>query len=103
MTPDNPAFQELADDVKAIKAALIGDPLTGRVGIVPQHNRMMEDVYGLDSHGVEMESKKNTLLLRVSELEDGRKKAKWVFSGIVGLALAIKFGISALLDKMFSK
>lgn len=103
MTPDNPAFQNLVDDVKVIKDALVGDPLTGRVGIVPQHNQMMEDVYGKDPHGVEIESKKNTLLLRVSDLEDKHKMIKWVVTGAIALALMIKFGISALIDKIWSK
>lgn len=110
MTPDNPAFIALADDlktakadIKAIKDAMVGDELSGRVGIVPWHNRMKEDLYGVDTHGNEIESKKNTLLLRVSDIEDTQKKAKWWFSGIVTLALAIKFGISALIEKLWSK
>lgn len=103
MTPDNPAFQNLVDDVKVIKDALVGDPLTGRVGIVPQHNQMMEDVYGKNPHGNEIESKKNTLLLRVSKLEDKHKMIKWVVTGMLALGLAIKFGISALIDKIWSK
>jgi hypothetical protein len=103
MMPDNPAFVQLAEDVKLIKDAMVGNELSGQPGIVAWHNRMKEDMYGVDAQGHEIESKKNTLPARVSDLEDDRKKFKWIVTGIVTLAVAIKFGISALVDKVFNK
>lgn len=101
MTPENPAFVKLSESVEQIRSALLGNDMEGRKGIIHFHDLMREDLYGLGSDGKAIEGKKNTLLLRVSDLEDGRKKAKWLFGGALVAALAAKFGISALLEKYF--
>lgn len=99
MTPENPAFVQLSKSVEEIRSALLGDDMNGRKGIIHFHDLMREDLYGLGTDGRAIEGKKNTLLLRVSDLEDGRKKAKWVFGGFILAALGAKFGITALIEK----
>jgi len=103
MNPKAPEFLRLARDVAEIKSALIGDPMKGKNGFIHQHNQLVEDFYGLDSNGNPIEGKTNTFASRVSNLEDKQKKVLWVFTGIVSLALAIKFGIATVLGKIFEK
>lgn len=99
MLPSQPEFIKLSESVEEIRKALLGDDFGGRKGIIHYHDLMVEDLYAIDSNGKSIEGKKNTLLLRVSDLEDGRKKAKYVFGGFLAAALGAKFGITALIEK----
>lgn len=107
MLPSQPEFIQLSLNVEKMlreqaemKSALCGDALTGKIGYLGQTHKMMEDLYGLDSHGEPIESKKNTLLLRMSDVEDRNKKVKWIIGGALGLYLLARFGVAALWDKM---
>jgi hypothetical protein len=103
MSPQQPEFVALAKNVEEIRAALIGDPLEGRNGIIHYHQKMVDDLYGLDPEGRPIEGKTNTVLMRLSSLEEKQKKALWTFTGIVGMAVAIKFGLAAVFGKIFDK
>jgi hypothetical protein len=103
MTPDDPAFIRLAKKVDDIHLAMVGDELKGIKGVVSWNNKMKEDLYGVDANGEEMESKKNTVLIRLSDLEDSRKQIKWFIVAIVTIVSAVKFGIGTLWEKMWSK
>ena len=104
MTPDQPEFKYLAASVEEIKCALIGDPMKGKPGFIAGHHKLMRDLYGVDENGDSVEGhEKNTILARVSNVEDKQKKVIWVFTGIVAAVTAAKIGVSAFLDKVFSK
>lgn len=103
MTPQQPEFIKLSESVEEIRAALLGDAMNGRRGIIHYHDQMAEDLYGVDSHGKPIEGKHNTVLLRLSEVEDKQKKAIWIFSGIAVAIVSAKAGISAFLERIFSK
>lgn len=101
MTPQQPEFVALNRKVNEIHAALIGDPLKGIDGIVTWQNTMKEDLYGIGPDGRPIEGKNNTALKRISNLEEKQNKVLYVFTGVVGLAVAIKLGITVLVEKVF--
>lgn len=103
MTPQQPEFVSLARSVEEIRTALLGNAMEGRKGIIHFHDKMAEDLYGVGSDGEPIEGKSNTLMSRMSNMEDRQKKAWWVFSGIVLAITAAKVGISAIIDKIFGK
>ena len=92
----------LISDVKVMQIIFAGDPMQGRPGVIIDHRQLMRDVYGTDTNGNVIKGhEKNTLLYRISKLEDTQKKVVWIFSGVAGLIVAIKFGMSALIEKVF--
>ena len=92
-------FKKLADDIAEIKAALIGDPMEGKTGIMQGHRRLMQDMYGEDSHGNIIEgSEKNTILHRLSKSEDDKKKVFWIATGVMGLWALLKHGFASTWD-----
>ena len=103
MTPQQPEFIKLTDDIAEIKYALLGNALSGRKGIIHYHDLLVEDMYAIGSDGQPIEGKKNTIPLRVSAIEDRQKRALWIFSGIAIAFVAAREGISALIDKLWSK
>jgi len=103
MSPQQPEFVALNRKVDEIHEALIGDPFRGKIGIVNRQNLMMQDLYGLSPDGSPIDGKENTVLKRLSGVEDNQKKAVWIFSGIMVAVVAAKAGISALLEKVFTK
>jgi hypothetical protein len=103
MTPQQPEFVTLAKKVEEIHTALIGDPLNGRNGMMHYYGKTIEDLYGVDPAGDPIEGKRNTVMERLSNLEDKHKKVLWVFTGIVGVSVAIKFGLTAIFGKIFDK
>lgn len=103
MNVDEPEFVSLARDVKEIRSALLGDAFTGRKGIIHFHDLLTQDVYGVGSDGRPIEGKSNTLLSRISALEDNQKKAIWIFSGLLLAFTAAKVGLTALIDRIFNK
>lgn len=103
MTPDDPAFITLTKSVNRIEAALLGDAMQGRKGIIHFHDQMAEDLYGVGPDGKPIEGKSNTLLNRMSDMEDKQKKAIWIFGTIIAIITAIKVGWAALVEKIFEK
>ena len=101
MSPQQPEFVALNKKVDEIHHALIGDPFKGVEGIVTQHNMVMEDMYGIGPDGKPIEGKHNSALKRISNLEEKQNKVLYVFTGVVGLAVAIKLGITVLFEKVF--
>jgi len=64
---------------------------------------MKEDLYAIGPDGHPIEGKSNTILERLSSMEDRQKKALWIFTGILVAFTAVKIGLTALVTKLFSK
>ena len=92
-----------SEKISDIHELLLGDPTEGKLGLIHHHNRMFEDLYGVGSDGKEIESKKNTVLIRLSAVEDNQKKVMWLFGGVLAACAAIKLGIATLITKVFEK
>ena len=56
-----------------IYEVLMGDPINGKLGYFHTHNQIMEDMYGKGADGVELKGKKNTVLIRISTLEENSR------------------------------
>jgi hypothetical protein len=93
----------LLKDVKEMREAMLGNPLTGKKGFVTIVGQVNEDLYGINLSGQEIASKKNTLLTRVSKVEDNQSKIAWILTGMLGLFIAIKVGLTAVIMKIFDK
>jgi hypothetical protein len=103
MTPQQPEFIALVESVKRIEQALLGDGFTGRKGIIHYHDQTIEDLYGIDSDGKPIKGKSNTVLNRISDLEDNQKKVFWIFGGVLAALTAIKLGWTTIVERFFSK
>lgn len=103
MNPEHPEVRKLIKDVGEIKAALLGDALTGKLGLMNNHDKIMLDMYGIDPTGAEVRSKKNTLLKRLSSVEDFQKKFIWVVGGIIFVLTASRLGFGAVIDLIYKK
>lgn len=103
MSPTQPEFVALNQKVNEIHDALIGDPMKGRSGIVSRQNAILLDLYGIGPDGNPIEGKENTVLKRLSGIEDNQKKVIWIFSGLLLAFTAAKVGLTALVDKLFSR
>jgi hypothetical protein len=103
MDPNDPAFIKLTESVERIELALLGDAMEGRKGIIHWNDQMKEDLYAIGPDGNPIEGKSNTLLNRVSNMEEKQKKALWIFSGIAFAIVAVKSGITAVIDKIWTK
>lgn len=103
MSPEQPEFTQLANNVKEIRDAMLGDPIKGNIGFMQNQHRMMEDVYGIlpDGSFTEM-TKKNCMLTRMSRQEDNQKKVLWIGTGVMGCFTIINVGISKFIASFFS-
>jgi hypothetical protein len=89
--------------IDEIYEVLMGDPIKGIPGLFHRHNRIVEDLYGIGMDGKEIEGKKNTISLRISNLENNQKKVIWTITGVCGAFTAIKLGCVALFTKIFER
>lgn len=95
--------KNLCKDVKEMRDAMFGDASTGKKGFFTIVGQMNEDLYGINISGQEITAKKNTLLSRVSKVEDNQSKITWVIMGMLGLFIAIKVGLTSLIARIFDK
>ena len=101
--PSNVEFEQLVKDMTTIKLMIQGVPELGRTGYSIDHRRIMYDLYGTDINGNLIPgAAKNTMLHRMSAMEDNLKKIMWVVTGAIGLLALLKLGISAFLERVFS-
>jgi hypothetical protein len=76
-------FTMLRTDVTEIKEALLGNALKGKLGVLHHHNQMYADLYGIAAHGEKSDSSvHNSILSRMSQVEDNQKKLVWMGAGI---------------------
>ena len=92
-----------SEKLTAIHEVLLGDPTRGRLGLIHHHNQVMIDLYGIDPNGEEIDSKKNTILLRLSSVEDRQKKAIWVITGLIAAFTIAKSGCVVAWEKLIGK
>jgi hypothetical protein len=87
---------EVLKKVRELEMILAGDGLKGETGVMGYQKRMLEDLYGTP------QERKDSILHRVSELEDGDKRRKWITTGMAIGAGGSAGGIIGLLVKIFS-
>jgi hypothetical protein len=76
-------FDNLKKSVDNIEEALLGNALTGKLGVLHHHNQMYAFVTGIQADGTSThDTIKNSMLARISKVEDNQKKIIWMGAGI---------------------
>ena len=92
-----------SEKIDQIHEVLLGNAIKGKLGLIHHHDQMYEDLYGVRPDGTEPRSKKNTILARISKIEDKQNKASWIAVGIITCYASIKIGLAALAEKFVGK
>ena len=69
------SFDKLTKKVEDLTDAIAGDGMAGKPGIATNQIRLMTDIYGLP------DDRENSVLHRLSTLEDSKKEAIWKWAG----------------------
>ena len=75
-------FLDLKKSVDNIEEALLGNALKGKLGVLHHHNQMYAFITGVQSDGKSTkETVENSLLARVSRVEDNQRRLVWMGAG----------------------